>query len=270
VVYMVFDVLWLDGHSTCELPYTDRRAVLERLRLAGPAWQTPPTAYGTGAHALRPPSSSGSRASSPNNSTYLQGSGPTHAVKPTAARARGRRLAPSRTAGTPPRSLLGLPRHGDAPTAGRAASVPASTVLGAICSRRSCSRCCQASPFVSTPPPRCGLGGTRDGGQCASTRDDAGVRAALRRTRRQTRGRRRPRDVTTQYRPTVTDDLAARRHRAGGAARDGAVAARARRRRAGASGGEPAAQRGIHRRDEAPCRAEAAPPTVRSAACRCW
>jgi bifunctional non-homologous end joining protein LigD len=52
VVYMVFDALWLDGNSTCDLPYTDRRSVLERLALAGPAWQTPPTAYGDGAGVL--------------------------------------------------------------------------------------------------------------------------------------------------------------------------------------------------------------------------
>jgi bifunctional non-homologous end joining protein LigD len=48
VVYMVFDVLWLAGHSTCELPYTERRTLLERLDLAGPFWQTPPTSFGGG------------------------------------------------------------------------------------------------------------------------------------------------------------------------------------------------------------------------------
>ena len=48
VVCMLFDVLWLDGHSTCELPYTDRRKVLEGLALAGPTWQTPPTTIGDG------------------------------------------------------------------------------------------------------------------------------------------------------------------------------------------------------------------------------
>jgi bifunctional non-homologous end joining protein LigD len=43
VVIMLFDVLWLEGHSTMDLPYTDRRALLERLSLSGPHWQTPPT-----------------------------------------------------------------------------------------------------------------------------------------------------------------------------------------------------------------------------------
>lgn len=45
VVLMVFDVLWLAGHSTCELPYAERRTLLERLDLAGPSWQTPPTTF---------------------------------------------------------------------------------------------------------------------------------------------------------------------------------------------------------------------------------
>ncbi len=48
VVLMVFDVLWLAGHSTCELPYTERRTLLERLELAGPSWQTPPATFGGG------------------------------------------------------------------------------------------------------------------------------------------------------------------------------------------------------------------------------
>jgi bifunctional non-homologous end joining protein LigD len=48
VVCMLFDLLWLDGHSTCELPYHERRALLERLALTGPAWQTPPASVGNG------------------------------------------------------------------------------------------------------------------------------------------------------------------------------------------------------------------------------
>jgi bifunctional non-homologous end joining protein LigD len=53
VVCMLFDVLWLDGHSTCELPYTERRRLLERLALSGPTWQTPPTTVGGGAAVVR-------------------------------------------------------------------------------------------------------------------------------------------------------------------------------------------------------------------------
>jgi bifunctional non-homologous end joining protein LigD len=47
-VCMLFDVLWLDGHSTCALAYTDRRTLLEQLALAGPTWQTPGTTIGNG------------------------------------------------------------------------------------------------------------------------------------------------------------------------------------------------------------------------------
>jgi len=48
---MCFDLLWLDGHSVLHLPYTDRRALLERLALSGPHWQTPPASVGNGAQA---------------------------------------------------------------------------------------------------------------------------------------------------------------------------------------------------------------------------
>jgi bifunctional non-homologous end joining protein LigD len=51
-VYMCFDLLWLDGHSTMDLPYTDRRKLLERLALAGPSWQTPPASVGDGQQAM--------------------------------------------------------------------------------------------------------------------------------------------------------------------------------------------------------------------------
>jgi bifunctional non-homologous end joining protein LigD len=40
-VYVIFDLLWFDGHSTLALPYRDRRALLDRLHLDGPSWQTP-------------------------------------------------------------------------------------------------------------------------------------------------------------------------------------------------------------------------------------
>jgi bifunctional non-homologous end joining protein LigD len=48
VTYMVFDVLWQDGHSLMDLPYTERRAALARLGLAGDSWQTPPFEKGGG------------------------------------------------------------------------------------------------------------------------------------------------------------------------------------------------------------------------------
>jgi bifunctional non-homologous end joining protein LigD len=48
VVYLAFDVLHLDGRSTVEVPYRERRLLLEDLRLSGPAWQTPPSFAGPG------------------------------------------------------------------------------------------------------------------------------------------------------------------------------------------------------------------------------
>jgi bifunctional non-homologous end joining protein LigD len=52
VVCMLFDVLWLEGHSTLELSYRDRRALLEKLALSGPNWQTPATTSGGGERVL--------------------------------------------------------------------------------------------------------------------------------------------------------------------------------------------------------------------------
>ncbi len=41
VVYMIFDLLYLNGHSTMRLPYTERRSLLEQLELSGAHWKTP-------------------------------------------------------------------------------------------------------------------------------------------------------------------------------------------------------------------------------------
>jgi bifunctional non-homologous end joining protein LigD len=40
-VYVIFDLLYLDGELLLDLPYRDRRARLEELALDGAAWQTP-------------------------------------------------------------------------------------------------------------------------------------------------------------------------------------------------------------------------------------
>ena len=42
VAYAVFDVLVLDGEQTTDLPYTERRALLESLDLGGGFWFLPP------------------------------------------------------------------------------------------------------------------------------------------------------------------------------------------------------------------------------------
>jgi len=48
VTYLIFDVLYLEGRSLTDLPYTDRRARLEDLGLEGPNWQTPSYHRGEG------------------------------------------------------------------------------------------------------------------------------------------------------------------------------------------------------------------------------
>jgi len=46
--YVIFDLLYLDGHSTMALSYEERRSLLERLELEGPAWRTPSYHRGEG------------------------------------------------------------------------------------------------------------------------------------------------------------------------------------------------------------------------------
>lgn len=49
VTYLIFDVLHLNGRSCVDLPYTERRQLLEALNLNGPNWHTSPTFDGDGA-----------------------------------------------------------------------------------------------------------------------------------------------------------------------------------------------------------------------------
>jgi bifunctional non-homologous end joining protein LigD len=53
VVYMVFDLLYLDGHSLFRAPYEERRRRLTSLGLSGPSWQAPEHAAGDGAAVLQ-------------------------------------------------------------------------------------------------------------------------------------------------------------------------------------------------------------------------
>ena len=53
VTYVVFDLLWLDGHSLMGLPYAERRTRLEALDLNGDRWQTPPHVVGNGQAVLQ-------------------------------------------------------------------------------------------------------------------------------------------------------------------------------------------------------------------------
>ncbi len=53
VTYLVFDLLWLDGHSLMDLPYEERRARLAALELNGDRWRTPDYVAGHGKQVLR-------------------------------------------------------------------------------------------------------------------------------------------------------------------------------------------------------------------------
>ena len=52
VAYLLFDLLWLDGHSLTDLPYLERREQLVALGLQGDRWQTPAHHLGDGAAML--------------------------------------------------------------------------------------------------------------------------------------------------------------------------------------------------------------------------
>ncbi|HXN38164.1 MAG TPA: DNA ligase D [Solirubrobacteraceae bacterium] len=52
VTYVIFDLLWLDGHSVMGLPYEQRRELLAALDLNGERWQTPEHVIGEGAALL--------------------------------------------------------------------------------------------------------------------------------------------------------------------------------------------------------------------------
>ncbi len=75
VTYMIFDLLFLDGHDCTGLPYRSRREKLEELGLAGPNWMVPPS-FGDGpatADAARENSLEGVVAKR-EDSVYLPGS----------------------------------------------------------------------------------------------------------------------------------------------------------------------------------------------------
>jgi bifunctional non-homologous end joining protein LigD len=51
-VYILFDLLWLDGYSLMDEPYAERRRALDGLALDGAAWRTPAYRRGTGSALL--------------------------------------------------------------------------------------------------------------------------------------------------------------------------------------------------------------------------
>src|SRR3954469_12205217 len=52
IVYVAFDLLWLDGENLMPLPYVDRRARLQDLNLDGPNWRVPGYSVADGAALL--------------------------------------------------------------------------------------------------------------------------------------------------------------------------------------------------------------------------
>jgi bifunctional non-homologous end joining protein LigD len=52
VTYMIFDLLYLAGHNTMALPYSDRRKLLQELELNGDSWATPAYHRGDGSAML--------------------------------------------------------------------------------------------------------------------------------------------------------------------------------------------------------------------------
>jgi bifunctional non-homologous end joining protein LigD len=48
VAAVLFDLPWLQGHSIAELPWSERRSLLDDLALEGPAWRTPTAHAGDG------------------------------------------------------------------------------------------------------------------------------------------------------------------------------------------------------------------------------
>ena len=53
VTYMIFDLLWLDGHSLMGLRYEERHELLDALALSGESWQTPGHLEGRGHDVLK-------------------------------------------------------------------------------------------------------------------------------------------------------------------------------------------------------------------------
>ena len=71
--FLAFDLLYFEGHSCLSLPYDDRRKLLEKLKLEGDTFATPPSIHGRsrkGADILsRSPKNADSRESSSNAAT---------------------------------------------------------------------------------------------------------------------------------------------------------------------------------------------------------
>ena len=118
VVYVIFDLLHLDGRSLLDEPYAERRARLAELDLNGPAWQTPAHHVGDGAALLEASRAQGLEGVIAKRLDCPYTPGPPLArlgegQERPARRRRHRRLAAGRgePLGPPRRAARGLPRR---------------------------------------------------------------------------------------------------------------------------------------------------------------
>ena len=83
VTYVIFDLLFLDGHSLLGLPYLERRERLLELELNGATWQTPAHHVGDGAALLEASRANGLEGivAKRTDSTYTPGKRSPHWVK---------------------------------------------------------------------------------------------------------------------------------------------------------------------------------------------
>jgi bifunctional non-homologous end joining protein LigD len=116
VVYLIFDLLHLDGRSLVELGYQDRREILDGLALGGAHWQTPPALRRGGAAAVRVSQQQGQEGviAKRRSSRYRPGRRSPDWVKIKNIRTQevvvgGWRAGQGRRAGTVGSLLLGLP-----------------------------------------------------------------------------------------------------------------------------------------------------------------
>jgi bifunctional non-homologous end joining protein LigD len=159
VVYLIFDVLHLDGRSTMALPYSQRRSILEGLDLAGPAWQVSPAFDGDGAKALQASQEQQLEGvlAKRRDSVYVPGARSRDWLKIKNIRAQevvigGWREGAGRRAGTIGALLLGIPDREGLAYVGKVGTGFTDAMLADLTSKLSrLSR--QSSPFVDVPRP---------------------------------------------------------------------------------------------------------------------
>jgi bifunctional non-homologous end joining protein LigD len=157
--FMVFDVLYLDGRSTMDLPYEERRSLLESLQLDGASWTTPPTFLGgPGAHVLEAARQRGLEGvvAKRRDSPYLPGRRSDRWIKVKNFRTQevvigGWTPGRGRRAGTLGALLLGIPSEGGLVYVGKVGTGFTDELLAELAARlRPLAR--KRSPFVGRLP----------------------------------------------------------------------------------------------------------------------